>query len=231
MTETKPKRKRGRPRKNPLPETQSATAVAEPPDSIEGFEPYTGTKQWLLAIKGDPEKGGALPCARVALGGVVFQEGTQRVVQIENEGVYQGLDTHRQRVTSLQLTHEQSIRVLSAMKERLVRWRKRTHETAKKTIERWGATVYCLEHRVKVRNPQTRMHEPAGYRYSQTPSDEPLAKYLVFIPFEAAEARGCRRGTIADLPTVLDLDPTMVPTRWSDTLATTVGESIEHEDW
>ncbi len=214
-------KKRGRPR-IVKPET-AGVAVAEAAVTVYA-ERYAGRRWWLLGIKVDKERG-QLPCHSHVCGGLNWGQGTQR--QTESDG-WAALDDHRSRSIRVILSWDQVNAAVTDVKAFIVRWRRHIHMTSKGAAEGYATEIISLVNRYKVRDEQTKTFRPSGYRYQPLPADEPLSKYLVLVPKQfIAKQRGFLP-QIADLPTMLELDPTLVSDRL---LALSADEVAEDEVW
>lgn len=191
----------------------SGAAVLEPraPDHNEDasiYAPeYSGRIWWLLGIRIDEERN-QIPLHNAAFGGIPWQQGTQREVAVQ-EG-WTGLEIHRLRLTAQILYAHQAERAAREIKQKVVRWQNRPRG--------WKADVLSLEHRIKTFDPEKRKHVPSGYRYQPGRSDEPLSKYLVFIPrkkLREMSGESYRELDVKKIPTMFELDPSLIPDRMS----------------
>ncbi len=212
--------KRGRPRKVPVEsveEERDAVAVLDqaPTEGAGIYEPnYSGRRYWLLGIKIDEERQ-QIPFHNAAFGGVGFQQGTQH--QVVEDG-WLGLDRHRVRLGRALLDAEQVRQAVSEIRQKVVRWQKHLQETSKGPVDRWAASVFSLEHRIKSYDKKKEQFVPAGYRYTAQKNDVPVSNYLVFVPRSMLEEAGRGKFYEPDLmsmDTMLDLDPSLVPDRMS----------------
>ncbi len=212
-------KKRGRPRKvNPEDSTSSvAGGIATITDSGIYNPEYLGRKIWFLGIKVDPERN-VMPFHNRGFGGVPFQQGTQRQTMVDDEGTWLTLDTHRTRVVRQHLYAEQVLRAVASIKQRLVRWQKGSQILARgKSVTRWSASVISLKHRIKTYNKKEEEFVPSGYRYYfESASDVPVAQYLVLVPRSFIDDPSAGKSTgidIVGLPSMLDLDSSLIPDR------------------
>ena len=173
---------------------------------------YSGRHWWILGIRIDEERN-QIPFHNSAFGGIPWQQGTQREVQVQ-EG-WMGLEIHRLRLTHQIMYAHQAKRAVAEIKQKVVRWQPRKRDEHD-SVKRWKADIISLEHRIKSRDPETRKFIPSGYRYQPGPNDEPLSKYLVFIP--RSELQKMSGGVFYEpdlkkIPTMLELDPSLIPDR------------------
>ena len=198
-----------------------AVAVAEKEESSI-YEPgYSARRWWLLGIKIDTERN-IVPFHNSAFGGIPWQQGTQN--QVIEDG-WLTLDQHRLRLTRQQLYASQVCRAASEIRQKVVRWIARPRD-------RWAADVLSLEHRVKTYDKKKEIFVPAGYRYQPGANDEPISKYLVFIPRSMVEqfSSGGKlfQPDLTSIPTMLDLDSSLIPDRMS---RKPEGIAAEDEPW
>ena len=212
--------KRGRPRKVPLESTEAtgdAVAVLDPAPTEAGiYEPdYEYRRYWMLGIKVDEERQ-QLPFHNAAFGGTGWHQGTQR--QVRTEDGWLGLDHHRVRLCRELLSAEEVRLAVSSIRQKVVRWVKKLQETDKGTVERWAASVFSLENRIKTYDKKKEQFVPAGYRFTANKDDVPVSSYLVFIPRSMLEKAGTGNfyePNIDTMDSMLDLDPSLVPDRMS----------------
>jgi len=75
-----------------------------------------------------------------------------------------------------------------------------------------------LENRLKTYDKKKEVFVPTGYRYQPGPDDEPLSRYLVFVPRSFLEKSSGGKLFEPDLngvPTMLDIDSSLIPDRIS----------------
>lgn len=205
--------KRGRPRKKrELEPEDGAVAVL---DKADIYAPdYEARHWWFVGIKVDRERN-QMPFHNFPFGGVGFQQGTQRTVVTEE--VWLSLDGHRTRVVRQHLYAHQVKRAAESIKQCVVRWYKRTHViSAGQPKTRFAADVISLENRIKSYNTKKKEFVAAGYRYHPTRTDVPVSKYLVLIPrgfLNDPSAGKITEIDINSLPSMFDLDPSLIPDR------------------
>ena len=69
----------------------------------------------------------------------------------------------------------------------------------------------------------------AGYRYSPGPNDVPVSKYLIFIPrkqFEEVTGGKNPQTSLENLPTMFDIDPTLIPNRMGDAAGSLFADEV-----
>ena len=211
-------KKRGRPRKVPVDPVPFDGNVAVMEEAAIYSPAYSGRMWWFLGIKVDHDKS-QLPFHNRAFGGKMFQQGTQR--QVVTENVWLSLDSHRTRVVRQLLSAAEVIKMIASIKQFVVRWHRRSHTVAKgDLVTRWAADVVSLEHRIKTYDMKEKKFVPSGYRYQfQGLSDVPVASYLVLVPRSYINDPSAGKVTeldISGLPSILDLDPSMIPDRIRD---------------
>lgn len=187
---------------------------------------YQSRRWWILGVRVDEERQ-IIPFHNHAFGGIAWQHGTQK--QVLEDG-WLGLDSHRLRLTRELLRDEQVIKCAKQIKNTIIRWKSRKSDTAQGPVMRWAADVLSLEHRIKVRDVKKQQFIPAGYRYHAGPGDVPVSSYLILIPkdmLDAHDSGGFFSPNLQAIPTMLDLDPSLIPTRMSEP-----GEdSVADEKW
>ena len=193
----------------------SQSAVAEPESNIYAPD-YRARRWWLLGIRIDEERN-MIPFHNTAFGGVAWQQGTQN--QVMEDG-WLGLDRHRARLTRQQLSAEQVIKCVASIKQMVVRWKARQRDTDRGKSARWAADIVSLEHRIKTYDKKKEEHVPAGYRYQPGVDDVPVSSYLILIPRGrlkdlAGGVGGFSQPELTKIPTMLDLDPSLIPDRMS----------------
>ena len=187
-------------------------------------ERYSGRRWWMLGIKLDKERR-QLPCHSHVCGGMAWQQGTQR--QVDADG-WAALDDHRSRVVRGIYSYEQIREAVGAVRHFVVRWQRHAHHTPQGQSEGYATQIISLANRHKVKDDATKQFRPSGWRYQPLPTDEPLAKYLVLVPRRMLETRRGFLPRIEELPSMLDLDPRLVPER----LVALMGdESLDDEPW
>ena len=218
--------KRGRPRKNPEPE--GSVGVLE---TSRIYEPdYQARLWWFVGVKVDKERN-HLPFHNMAFGGVPFQQGTQR--QVVSEDAWLSLDAHRTRVVRQHLYSQDIERIIQSIKHRVVRWSRSVRSIKEgKQVIRWSAKVLSLENRirVKIREGLIEKFVPGGYRFHPTENDVPLSKYLVLITRGFLKDPGAGKLTeldINNLPSMFDLDPSLVP----DRMGNSTDNPLADEPW
>lgn len=199
--------KRGRPKKDP---SDAGTIVKTTADLY--CPDYTGRKWWLLGIKTDPDRNNHLPFHNNAFGGIAWQHGTQN--QVIDDG-WLGLDRHRRRLTRQILSSAQVRRAVVEIRQKVVRWIHRVHQTSRGTSVRWAASILSLEHRTKTLDRKKQEFVPAGHLYHPGPNDEPVSRYLVFLPRSRLEEFGLQfyDPDLEKFPAMLELDPSLIPDR------------------
>lgn len=193
-----------------MPNTKTEKSAIYSPD-------YPGRRWWLLGIKVD-EKRDIIPFHNAAFGGVPWQQGTQN--QIMDDG-WLGLDRHRMRLTRQLLYASQITKAVSEIQQKVVRWQ------ADKRSQ-----ILSLEHRIKTYDKKKEKFVAAGYLYHAGSNDIPVSKYLVFLPRtgmeEFSDSGKLYEPNLNSLPSMLDLDPSLIPDRMSGRQE---GVSVEDEAW
>lgn len=184
----------------------SGVMVADAPHPYR--ESYAGRKWWFLGIKVDQERE-QLPCHSHVCGGINWQQGTQR--QVDSDG-WIGLDDHRRRVVASLYSWQQIQRAVSEVKHFIVRWRRHEYQTARGSREGWATDIISLENRHKVRIDPKEESKGGSYRYFPEKSDVALASYLILIPRTYVKTKEFRP-TVKGLPSMLDLDPSLINER------------------
>jgi len=175
---------------------------------------YSGRIWWYIGIRIDEERQ-QIPFHNSAFGGIPWMQGTQREVVVQ-EG-WMGLEIHRNRLTPQILFARQVRRAVLEIKQKIIRWQARERDNLKGPARRWKADILSLENRIKTHDPEKRKFIPSGYRYSPGPNDEPISKYLVFIPRKKLLETADRlyEPNLRKIPTMLELDPSLIPDRMS----------------
>ncbi len=208
--------KRGRPRKNPLPEEPAGdVAVMEPLATSEEVykTPYGAGRFWIIGIKADEERK-LVPFHHKAFGTLSFTYGKQRVINAEG---WMALDAHRQRCYPVKLRYAEIQRALRKITNTVVRWIKRVREDDRgREIVTWAADIVNLSHRHKVFNEEKKTWIGGSLKFSLQPGDVPVASYLVLIPRAMLKEAGPSvdqffEPDITKLPSMLDLDPSLKP--------------------
>ena len=178
---------------------------------------FDGRRWWMLGIKID-EARDIIPFHNAAFGGIPWQQGTQN--QIMDDG-WLGLDRHRMRLTRQLLYASQVIRAVSEIKQKVVRW------SADKRSQ-----ILSLEHRIKTYDNKKKQFVFGGHRYHPGSNDIPVSRYLVFLPRtgmeEFTDSGKSYEPNLNSLPSMLDLDPSLIPDRMSGRQD---GLSVADEAW
>ncbi len=219
----------GRPRKQRPQEESSPTTVEQRTDtySVVYSPSFEARRVWFVGVKVDQEKH-QLPFYNRGFGGIPFQYGTQKPQM--SEDLWLTLDGHRTRVVRQHLDALKIKRAVLSIRNTVVRWKAARHATSGgEAMTRWSAEILSLETRVKSFSLKEKAFLPVGYLNNAQSTDVPVSKYLVLIPRDLVTDRGAgiQELDIDSLPSMFDLDPTLVP----DRMRVVEAGSVTDEPW